>query len=154
MVDMSSIYQPSNNQNISTELKYVISLNQMQSVVSRKFDHMGSMVGFTDFIVLYHLSNAEGQKLRRVDLADKVGVTASGVTRILLPMEKIGLVGREANPRDARVSIATLTKSGQRVLDETLERAEIIAADIIPLRAKDDINTLIDISEEIRRSAL
>lgn len=31
-----------------------------------------------------------------------MGLTASGVTRTLLPLEKIGLVGRESDPRDAR----------------------------------------------------
>lgn len=126
----------------------------MQSVVSRRFDNMGSMVGFTDFLVLYHLSQAEGQQLRRVDLADKMGMTASGVTRLLVPMEKLLLVSREANPRDARVSMAKLTSGGQRVLMETLERAERVAQELIPEEKKTTIETMAAKNEEIRRSAL
>lgn len=148
---MSSMYQLSE---LSYQLQYFIGLHQMQSVVSRRFDNMGSMVGFTDFLVLYHLSQAEGQQLRRVDLADKMGMTASGVTRLLVPMEKLLLVSREANPRDARVSMAKLTSGGQRVLMETLERAERVAQELIPEEKKTTIETMAAKNEEIRRSAL
>ena len=83
-------------------------------------------------MVLWHLSQAEGKKLRRVDLADKLGVTASGITRMLLPMEKIGLIAREADVRDARVSTVLLAPVGKRLLQERLERAESIAQEAIP----------------------
>ncbi|UUZ55216.1 MarR family transcriptional regulator [Massilia sp. H-1] len=50
-----------------------------------------------------------GGRIRRVDLAERVSLTASGVTRTLLPLEKIGLVTRQSDPRDARVGFAVIT---------------------------------------------
>ncbi len=39
-------------------------------------------------MTLYYLERAPGGRLRRVDLAERLGLTASGVTRSLLPLEK------------------------------------------------------------------
>jgi DNA-binding MarR family transcriptional regulator len=58
--------------------------------------------------------------LRRVDLAAAVGLSPSGVTRALAPLERRGLVARQPNPRDARVAFASLTDAG-RVLVADVE---------------------------------
>lgn len=55
-----------------------------------------------------------------------MGLTASGVTRALLPLEKMGLVERAASQRDARVSYAALSKAGAELLanaSATVEQA-------------------------------
>lgn len=125
----------------------------MQSTISRKFDHMGAMIGFTDFIILYHLYNANDHKLRRIDLADKVGLTASGITRLLPPLEKIGLIAKQSDPRDARVSYVVLTNAGIRVFQESAERAELVATSIVPSRNLKDMDKFIALQEDIRRLA-
>ena len=154
ILDMSNTIQIHNKDiSITPSLELFINLSRTLSVTTRKFDHMGSMVGFTDFMILYYLSRAEDKKMRRIDLADKVGLTASGVTRLLLPMEKIGLVGRDTNPRDARVSYVTLTSGGERVLRETIERAEIIADSIIPSKDIEKISMFIRLSNDIHQLA-
>jgi len=51
----------------------------------------------------------------------------------LLPLEKIGLVAREANERDARVSYATLTATGRYVFEEAMVTANALAKEIIPV---------------------
>ena len=56
-------------------------------------------------MVLHHLHYAQNQVMSRTELADAVNLTASGVTRLLIPMEKIHLVEKEKNNRDARVDI-------------------------------------------------
>lgn len=118
---------------ISANLDFLLHLAKSQAVMARRFDsRLGGGLGFNDFVILYHLSQAEGEKLRRVDLADKVGLTASGVTRLLAPMEKIGLIQREADARDARVSYVLLAPGGKRLLTERLERAEILAEEAMP----------------------
>lgn len=48
---------------------------------------------------MYHLQQAQDNKLSRIALAEKVALTASGVTRVLAPMEKIHLVTKQSNPR-------------------------------------------------------
>lgn len=75
-------------------------------------------VGLTEYMVLSHLNNAPQQTMRRIDLAEAVCRSASGVTRMLLPMEKIGLVKRNSHPRDARVSLVTLTNTGKKRFKE------------------------------------
>jgi DNA-binding MarR family transcriptional regulator len=154
ILDMSNISQIHNNEmSITPSLELFINLSRTLTTVTRKFDHMGSMVGFTDFIILYQLNTAEDKKLRRIDLADKIGLTASGVTRLLLPMEKIGLVGRDTNPRDARVSYVTLAPGGERVLREATERAEMVASSIVPSKDIEKIDMFIRLSNDIRRLA-
>jgi DNA-binding MarR family transcriptional regulator len=75
-------------------------------------------ISFTEYLVLRQLNRAVAKKMRRIDLAGKVGLSASGVTRLLNPMQKIGLVNKEENARDARVSLVALTGAGQRIFED------------------------------------
>lgn len=77
--------------------------------------------------------------MRRVDLADTIGLTASGVTRLLLPMEKVGLVKRESHIGDARVSYVVIAPGGETKLQEARERLEIFFDDIIHPAEQRDI---------------
>jgi DNA-binding MarR family transcriptional regulator len=69
-----------------------------------------------DYEVLLHLSHADGGRLRRVDLAQSVLLTASGITRLLEGLEKAGYVCKETCASDARVSYAKLTDAGSAKL--------------------------------------
>lgn len=111
------------------QLNFFIHLAKAQAAVARRFGMKLSAwgMGFNEFIILYHLSQAHDEKLRRIDLADKIGLTASGVTRILLPMEKIGLVQTEESTQDARVKFVALAPGGKRVLEEANDHVEILA---------------------------
>ena len=71
-----------------------------------------------DYEVLLHLSRAEDYRMRRVDLAQSVLLTASGITRLLDGLERSGLVCKETCRSDARVSYAKLTDEGLRRLRE------------------------------------
>lgn len=133
----------------STALQFFLNLAKIQSVVTRRFDGRLNGVGWTDFIILFHLSQAPDQKLRRIDLAEKIGLTASGVTRILLPMEKIGLVTRETNANDARVSYVVLAPGGQTKLYEALERAEYLSQSAIPASKMARLGEISETLEEI-----
>ena len=116
---------------INKILKLFLNLAKIQAIMTRRFDSCLGGLGFSEFVILYHLSTAEGGKMRRVDLAEKVGLTASGVTRLLLPMEKVRLVKREANKDDARVSSVVLTSAGKQKMTEAIERAELFVAEIV-----------------------
>ena len=65
-----------------------------------------------DYEVLLHLSHADGGMLRRVDLAERILLTASGITRLLEGLESSGFVAKETCASDARVSYAKLTEAG------------------------------------------
>jgi DNA-binding MarR family transcriptional regulator len=51
---------------------------------------------------------------------------------MLLPMEKIGLIGREAGERDGRVSFVVITPAGKRIYEDALETANFVAKAIVP----------------------
>lgn len=119
----------------TASVEFCLALVRAAATVSRRFDgRLGSLHGisFADFAILLQLRRAPQMRLRRVDLADQLGLTASAVTRALVPLEKIGLVSRKPDPRDARVGYATLTAAGRRVLDEALETVELIATEVVP----------------------
>jgi DNA-binding MarR family transcriptional regulator len=83
-----------------------------------------------DYEVLLHLSHAEGARLRRVDLAERVVLTASGITRLLEGLERGGYVTKEHCASDARVSYAKLTEAG---------REKLRAAGVTHLRGIDEL---------------
>ena len=70
----------------------------------------------SDYEVLLRLSNAEHGMMRRVDLAQSVLLTASGITRLLDGLERAGFVEKASCESDARVSYAKLTEAGRRKL--------------------------------------
>ena len=72
----------------------------------------------SDFDVLVQLYYAEGRRMRRIDLARSVLLTASGITRLLDGLESSGLVGKERCDSDARVTYAVLTETGVRKIEE------------------------------------
>lgn len=134
---------------LSPSLKFILNLAKINSLISRRFDGGLGGLGFHEFMILYHLQGAPEEKLRRIDLAGKVGLTASGITRLLLPMEKIGLVSKEVNPHDARVSYVHLALGGKRMLEESLERAELLTKEVIPNRKSKKIDELSDLLTEL-----
>ena len=66
----------------------------------------------SDYEVLLRLSRAPDRRLRRVDLAEQVLLTASGVTRLLDGLERSGFVERASCSTDRRVVYAVLTDQG------------------------------------------
>jgi DNA-binding MarR family transcriptional regulator len=71
-----------------------------------------------DYEVLLHLSRADDRRLRRVDLAQRVLLTPSGITRLLEGLERAGYVERATCDSDARVTYAQLTDEGEEKLRE------------------------------------
>ena len=74
-----------------------------------------------DYDVLLHLAWAPDRRLRRVDLADRVVLTASGITRLLDGLERAGYVERAACDADRRVVHAVLTDAGLEKLRAAAE---------------------------------
>jgi DNA-binding MarR family transcriptional regulator len=74
-----------------------------------------------DYEALLHLSRAEDGRMRRVDLAGRLILTASGVTRLLDGLEVAGLVERASCSSDRRVIYAVLTETGRTKLREASE---------------------------------
>ncbi len=132
--------------NINKQLSFLIELSAVFAKATQVFDRrLVGGLGFNDLIILYHISQSDDEKMRRIDLADKIGLSPSGVTRMLLPMEKLGMVKREADKRDARVSYVKLAPGGKRLLAETIEKAEYLAEEILPTTKIDKLNEISEV---------
>ena len=89
--------------------------------VERRLDSaLGAIRGISlaEYRLLRALADAPNARASRVELANALGVTPSGVTRALRPMEKLGIVSTLRSKRDARLAIAALTPAGREVLDD------------------------------------
>lgn len=120
-----------------TPLVLCMRLAQAQAHASmiRSLDHsLGEQFGisFADFQILFHLDHAPHGHLRRMDLADCLAISASGVTRALLPVEKIAVVLRQSDPSDVRVSFTTLSAAGLTLLHNAQEFSQQFTAMALP----------------------
>ena len=71
-----------------------------------------------DFEVLMLLAAAEENRMRRVDIAEEIQLSASGITRLLDGLQAQGYVERVSCPTDARVAWAMLTEKGGAKLEQ------------------------------------
>lgn len=104
----------------NTSLDLVLQIIRLHDKMQKKLGRSLSVhgIGVSEFLVLKQLHEAPHRRLSRSELAEQVGLSPSGVTRLLNPMEKIGLVDKEANPRDARVSWVTLSGAGWQIYED------------------------------------
>jgi DNA-binding MarR family transcriptional regulator len=112
-------------------LSTVLDLARARTLILRDVDAAIGMhhgIGLGDLGLLLELQGTPDHRMRRVDLAHRLGVTTSGVARQLAPLERIGLVGRESSPGDARLALVVLTEAGDRVAGEASPTAERGAA--------------------------
>jgi len=129
---------------VSTEQSLALAFASAWSHIERRLDSsLGAIRGISlaEYRLLRALGDAPGAQASRVDLAEAVGLTPSGVTRALRPMEKLGIVSTLKSKRDARLAIAALTPAGRELLgdaagvvDDTmkalLKRTPRVAADV------------------------
>lgn len=143
--------------NVNEKTKFIINLAKTQSVFVKRFEGgLGNGLGFNEFLILYHLNQSPDKKMRRIDLAEKISMTASGITRMLLPMEKIGLIKSDSVAEDARVKFVLISKSGQEKIEETTERLNDLIEEILsPIKdaeIKNLSNFLVEIGGKILMS--
>ena len=99
----------------ATELDVWARLLRAHATLTREFNarlQVEHGLTVTDYEVLLRLHHADGHRLRRVDLAERIGLTASGITRLLAGLEATGLVDRKSCANDSRVHYAVLTPAG------------------------------------------
>jgi len=76
----------------------------------------GHGMTFRAYDVLATLDMTRARRLRMTDLADRLVLSPSRMTRVVARLEELGWIAREPSPDDARSQIATLTPSGVRAL--------------------------------------
>jgi DNA-binding MarR family transcriptional regulator len=88
-------------------------------------------LSINDYEALLLLSHAEGGRLRRIDLASQLVLTASGVTRLLDGLERAGLVCKGDCESDARVTYAVLTDDGRAALERASDDHRAAVAEVL-----------------------
>lgn len=109
------------NQMTDYSLQSVLRLLQSAQIVeARLAGEFSSIHGLSvnEVFLLMQLEQAPLQRLTRVELAKRLNTSASTVTRMAAPMEKLGLVSRQSDSRDARLAFVVLTKTGKKRVAE------------------------------------
>jgi DNA-binding MarR family transcriptional regulator len=114
---------------MTPSLDTIFDLLLARAQLARDVDHPLSAHGISlaDLAILRELRREPTQKLRRSELAQRLGVTPSGIARQVAPLERIGLVARESHERDARLALVVLTDTGAQIVDDALQTAEAAA---------------------------
>ena len=103
----------------STAIDAFVRLVRANAAVTRQLSAQLSAdhgLNISAYEALLQLARAPESRMRRVDLANGLLLTAGGVTRLLDGLERDGLVARESARSDRRVSYAVLTEAGRAKL--------------------------------------
>ena len=141
---------------LNTEHRLALTFAAAWNRLERKLDGaLGAIRGISlaEYRLLRALAEAPSAQASRVDLAAAVGLTPSGVTRALRPMEKLGMVSTLRSKRDARLAIAALTPAGRELLND----ASAVVDDTMQVllqrspQASADADKLIDLLDDLGR---
>jgi len=78
-----------------------------------------------------------------------VGLTASGITRLLNPLEKLHLVEKQKNARDARVSLVKLSTTGKETYSNALTTCNQSAKTFLKDITEKQMETLLELFAKI-----
>ncbi|MEM7501028.1 MAG: MarR family transcriptional regulator [Pseudomonadota bacterium] len=101
-------------------LRLLQAADEVRSKLSGEFSAIHGL-SVNEYLLLMHLDRAALNRLSRVELAKRMHVSASTVTRMARPLEKIGLLDKAPDARDARLSLVVLTDTGKNRLAEVNE---------------------------------
>lgn len=116
---------------IPENVALAVGLSRVDAWLRKRIEPALPGIGYTDFMILAELDSVVGGRLRPIDLANRLLLTPSGVTRAILPLAKIGLVERSSHERDARASYVAITKAGRDKLDEAMDDVERIVGETL-----------------------
>jgi DNA-binding MarR family transcriptional regulator len=135
----------------TAQVQFIVQISQLNAKLLKKTEGQLSVHGisFTEFTILRFLHSAPKMTMRRIDLAESTNLSASGVTRLLAPMEKIKLVEKEVNPRDARVSLVKLSKTGERVYQEASLSFEHAAEFVTQRLSSNQLGTISELANKL-----
>lgn len=121
------------------------------SKINKRIDGQLSIHGisYSEYLIMHHLAGSVLKTMRRIELAERVGISASGITRLLAPMQKIKLVEKEINPRDARQSLVKLSTVGQELYKDASVGFEHCATELLQGLTDKQVDTLRSLTAKI-----
>lgn len=104
-----------------------------------------------DYEVLAWLSEADDEQMRMCDLAERLRLSPSGLTRRLDGLVSGGLVERAPASADRRVMMAQLTRKGRRLIENTApDHVESVRRHLIDLLTPAEIAALASAFTKVR----
>jgi DNA-binding MarR family transcriptional regulator len=94
-------------------------LLRAHGVIARTLDaelQAAHAITLSDYDVLVNLRDADGRSLKMSELSRRVLLTRSGMTRLIQGLEGCGFIQRAPCSSDARVSYATISDAGLKLL--------------------------------------
>ena len=101
-------------------METLLALASAHAVATKSLEVSG--LSFAELRLLLGLRHASAGR-RPTELATEMTLSPSGVTRMLLPLEKRGIVERKRDPGDGRASHIFLTEAGRTLVDEAATSA-------------------------------
>lgn len=133
---------------MTKKLELLIQLTKVNAIISRKLISHG--LSFSDFIILYLIQSSKEKKLKRIELAELMGLTASGITRMILPLEKLHILQKMEDTADARTKYTKLTKVGEELYKDAKTWINLKIEDLLPEIKKNEIEKILKIFYSIK----
>lgn len=100
---------------------------QVNFELEQSLSHMVPTVTLNEFYVLYFLKQNVGHDLRVSDLSQKLGLSLSATSRMLVRFEQTcNVITRNQGQKDKRSVRINLTTEGENVLLEAEQRIDVI----------------------------
>lgn len=128
---------------MTKKLELLMQVSKINSIISRKLITHG--LSFSDFIILYLINSSKEKKLKRIEISELMGLSASGVTRMILPLEKLHILEKIDDSSDARAKYAKLTKAGEQLYKEAGVWMNLKIEDLLPDVNKNEIDKILKI---------
>jgi DNA-binding MarR family transcriptional regulator len=107
-------------------------------------------ISLADYEVLVHLSEADGHMLRMTELADRLLLSPSGLTRRVDRLVSSGLVERIRCPTDRRGILARLKTAGRKRLERAApDHVDQVRRNFIDRLNRRQLASLVDALDEI-----
>lgn len=137
---------------MDTHLELLFSMASLHTKMTKELEKKLSLHGisFSEFLVMYELSKMPHASMRRVDVAESIGMSPSGVTRLLQPMEKLHIIEKETHPRDARVSFVKLSETGSVLLQEALLSVAEVAESFFEILTQEKRDNFLNILKSLK----
>ena len=128
-------------------------LLEVHSVLMARLDaelQQTQQISLADYEVLVHLSEADGHMLRMTELADRLLLSPSGLTRRVDRLVSSGLVERVRCPTDRRGILARLKTAGRKRLERAApDHVDQVRRNFIDRLNRRQLASLVDALDEI-----
>ncbi|MDC8773544.1 MarR family winged helix-turn-helix transcriptional regulator [Roseateles albus] len=118
----------------TTAIEHCLQITQAHACIQLNLDEaLGWAHGmaYQDFVLLTHIAQSPQQRLTAADLMRPMGLPLSALVRLVLPLEKTGLLHRDPIPDADGKRYVTLRPAGQTHLRNATVTAQAACATVL-----------------------